>query len=611
MADQPADDLGKTLWKRADRRRTKRQGYFDARWQELSQYFWPDVSDINTEKTEGDDWFNRIFDSSPVRASQTCSVGVRNWVTPSTEQWLGLAPPYNLLKQAGSANPRLNRIGSNPASQQVDDSGRDEATRWCDELAGQLMDLLSASNFYSVVQTFNRSACTFGTALMFMEEGRASTFNFEQFKVGTYAIAENGEKVVDTVDRWFKLTARQAEQRFGKDRLSQKMKKALDAGKVDEEFKFIHCVLPMEDFSAIGGSFDREDTDERFAADMAFASVYLTEEEKVVVQKRGFEEMPYFCLRWSRWGTENQVWGCSPAFATLAEARQINFVKEMYQALAEKKAFPPVFVPDSVTGMVEQAAGSATTLPADDMARGVKPEQWLDKGEIQDMVEMLAEERASIQDAFFIKVFKALSQLGDKITESTYGAIALLQGENLEQFTGTFDQYRTELINLLVRRGIGIAYRGGLLKDPPQSLMVRPGSDPRAEPELAAPKINIKSRVTLALAQSKIQGVEKMLTTLMPFMEANPQIADNLNWNELTRYLGRGDGAPEGIFLPLKMVVEKQVQRMKMQKQELALKAAEIAAKGAGQLGKAPPKFQEMAGGLLDSASGGEQSQTG
>jgi len=56
----------------------------------------------------------------------------------------------------------------------------------------------------------------------------------------------------------------------------------------------------------------------------------------------------------------------------------------------------------------------------------------------------------------------------------------------------------------------------------------------------------------------------------------------------------------ENDFLPLKTVLEKQAKRVKMQQQELELKKAEIAAKSAGALGKAPPKFQEMAGGMLD-----------
>ena len=114
------------------------------------------------------------------------------------------------------------------------------------------------------------------------------------------------------------------------------------------------------------------------------------------------------------------------------------------------------------------------------------------------------------------------------------------------------------------------------------------------------PKINIKSRVTLAMSQTKIVGMKKMLTTLEPFMQTNPQIADNLDWNQLSRIVGRGDGAPEAIFTPLKTTIEKQQQRIKMQQQEMKLKAAEIAAKSAGALGKAPPQFQQKAGEMLD-----------
>jgi hypothetical protein len=584
------DDLGLRLFKRADTLRTKRDQNFLSSWNDVSNYFWPDISDINSEKDPGsEDWFDRIYDTSPVRASQTCSVGVRNWVTPSTEPWLDLSPPYNLQRaaQSGSKNPRMQRITS-PTSQAIDDSGQDEATRWCADVASQLLNWLSECNFYSVIQPFNRSACTFGTALMYMAEGKQTTFNFEQFKIGTYCIAENEEKVVDTVFRWFKLTARQAEQKWGEEALPPKIKKALK-NKPDTEFKFIHCVFPNGDMKvgAIGPD------------GMAFASVYITEDEKVVVEQGGYEEMPYFCLRWSRWGTENQVWGSSPGFEVLAEARQINKVTQDYDSLVELKAFPRVLVPDSQDGIVEMAAASATVIRADDMARGVQPKEWLTEGSTQEVMEMLERKEAAINSAFFVDIFKALSQLEDKITESTYGAIALLQGEKLDQFTGTFDQYRTELINLLVRRAIGIAWRGGLLKDPPQALMVQ-GNDPKAEPQLAAPKITIKSRVTLALSQAKIIGIEKTLQALEPLMQANPSISDNFDWNQLTRTLSRGNGVDEIILSKLKDTLAKQDARQKMQKQELALKAAEIASKSAGQLGKAPPKFQEMAGQMLD-----------
>ncbi len=593
MPDQP-DELGLRLFKRAEKLRQKRNSRFDSDWQQLSQYFWPDMSDINTDKTEDEDWFQRIFSSRPIRASETCANGVRNWVTPSTDPWLGLARPFNLPSGGASLNPRLNRLSS-PSGGSPDDTGRDEATRYFDTLADHLLEWFSECNFYSVVQPFNRSGCVFGTGLMFMEEGKGTTFNFEQFKVGTYCIAENDQKVVDTVFRWFKLTVRQAAQKFGEDSLTDQMKEALAKGDEDKEFKFIHCVYPNDKFES--GMLGPKG--------MAFASVYLHENTKKTVSRGGFEEMPYFCLRWSRWGTENQVWGCSPAYEVLVDARQLNYFVQNYQALVEQKAFPRIIVPDSIYGEVEQAAGQATVVKADDMARGIVPKEWLTEGQVPELVEMIKNTTEDLNEAFFVNIFKALSQLKEKITESTYGAIALLQGENLDQFTGTFDQYRTELINPLVRRGIGIAYRAGLLKDPPQSAMVRPGRDPKAQPEMATPRVTIKSRVTLALAQAKVVGTEKTLQTLAPLIPDRPEIADNFNWNNLVRGVGRGNGMPESDFLPLKMTLQIQQQRAQMKQEELKLRAAEVAAKGAGALGRAPQKFQEMAGGLLDQASQG------
>ena len=610
MADEP-NRLGIALFKRADKLRAKRRSVFDPQFQKLSQYFWPDVSDINTEKTEDtEDWFSRIFSSRPIRASQTCSVGVRNWVTPSTDPWLGMAPPYGLTKAKGqSSNPRINRLSgpTAPAASTSGDPVKDEATRWCDEVASQLLEWFSESNFYSVIQNFNRSGCVFGTALMYMEEGDETTFNFEQFKVGTYCIAENKQKIVDTVMRWFKFTVRQAEQKFGRDNLSDEIRTCIDKGEFEKEFNFIHHCLPMKDFKAMGGDYEGSDMNERMAAGMAFASVYQIEKDKKICQKRGYEEMPYFCLRWSRWGTENQAWGCSPAWEVLSDARQINDFVMNYQALVEQKAFPRIIVPDSITGAVEMAAGEATVVKAEDMARNVMPKEWLTEGQVPELVELIEMTAKDINEAFFVDIFKGLSQLKEKITEATYGAIALLQGENLDQFTGTFDQYRTELINPFIKRAVGIAMRGDLLRDPPQALMVQKGKDPKSPKELAAPKISIKSRVTLALQQAKLVGTEKTLQILAPMMEQRAEIGDNFDWNDMTRTIARSNGQPESNLLPLKDTLAKQQARVQMQQQEMKLRAAEIAAKSAGQLGKAPPKFQEMAGGLLDQGSQQQQ----
>jgi len=598
MASLDDNELALKLFKRADKLKSYRNSIFDPRWQEISDYFWPDVSDINTEKTESTTgWFDRLYESTAMRASATCSVGVRNWVTPSTEPWLDLAPPTNLTKNAMARQPDMSQPGSarvqkllNPQSQPVDENGVDEATRWSADTAQTILQELAASNFYSVVQPFNRSACVFGTALMFMEEGKANLYRFEQFKVGTFVICENDEKTIDTVVRWFKLTIRQAAQKFGIENLPKKMQEAFDKKKYDEMYEFMHHVFPNDDFK-VG---------ELGTNGKAFASVYQTVVEKKIVSYQGYDEMPYFCLRWSRWGTDDQAYGCSPAFETLVEARQLNFVTQYQDALAELKAFPRLLYPDNLDGNIQLAAGGVTTYKADQPE--AVPREWLTQGDYQNTKEMLDDKRDALKKAFFVDIFNALGNLEDKRMTAT--EVSQRIGEKLDQFTGTFDQYRTDLINPLILRCIGIAYRANKLGKAPEALMVRPNNDPKEPMQLATPKINIKSRVTLAMNEVKNVGTEKTLGMLQPLAQMRPEIMDNFNFDNLVRMTGRNFGMPEASFRSMKEVVDLRNQRAQMIAKENALKNAETAANAAGKLGKAPQQLQDAASNQLQSAQG-------
>ena len=594
------DDFGLKLWKLSSDRKSARMAVFDPTWQDISDYFFPSLSNINTEKTEGtEDWTQRVYDTGPIRAGRKCSVGVRNWVTPSTDPWLGLQPPPNLTGQQSSAQPpaagsaRLRRITQAVASTEQQSDGMDDATRWTsDEAAGITQDLQS-SNFYATIQPFNRGACVFGTALMYCEEGKNEALRFEQYKVGTFTVAESDQRTVDTVDRWFKLSLRQAAQKWGKDNLPKKQREMIDKGKWDAKFTYLHHVLPMEDFKDMGGVIEGDEG--LGASQMAFASVWQDDQTKEVIMVGGYEEMPYFCLRWDSWGTDD-VYGYSPAFETLPEARQINYITQFSDALVERIADPRVLIPDNLTGEVDYAAAGVTVVKADALARGEVPKEWMTSGRVEDVTAMIERKQKAIDDAFFVDVFTAISQLGDKVTASTLGAIALLQGEKLDQFTGTFDQYTTEFINPLVRRVMGLRLRSGRSKAPPDSLMVQVGKDPKAPKELAVPKIQIRSRVVMALNEIKNAGTQKTIATLQPLAEAThgtiKDIMDNFDLDEIARGTGRDNGMPEKYLRTIKDMKAQRDARQKQVEKQMALEQAKLASESAKNLGKAPPPVQ-------------------
>ena len=230
------------------------------------------------------------------------------------------------------------------------------------------------------------------------------------------------------------------------------------------------------------------------------------------------------------------------------------------------------------------------------------PREWLTQGDYQNTKEMLDDKRAALNKAFFVDIFNALGNLEDKRMTAT--EVSQRIGEKLDQFTGTFDQYRTDLINPLVLRCIGIAYRAGKLGKAPQALLVRPNNDPKEPLQLASPKINIKSRVTLAMNEVKNVGTEKTLTLLQPLAQMRPDIMDNFNFDNLVRMTGRNFGMPEGSFRSMKEVIDLRNQRAQMIAKENALKNAETAATAAGKLGKAPQQLQDAASNQLQSAQG-------
>ena len=469
----------------------------------------------------------------------------------------------------------------------------DDATRWCQEAADECSAALSGCNFYSVIQPFNRGACVFGTALMFCEEGKAEALRFEQFKVGTFAIAENDQKQVDTVFRWFKLTHRQAAQKFGEENLPKRIQEAL-AKKPDEMNDYMHCVYPNEDYD---GKRMQE------GENMPVASVYLSQKDKAIVEKGGYYEMPYFALRWSRWGSEDQVYGCSPAYETVAEARQLNYVTQFGDALVELQAYPRFVYPDSLSGEVQLAPGGITTVKADDMARGVMPKEWMTQGRIDALEELKAEKRKAINEAFFVDIFTMLGQLQDK--RMTAMEVAQRVGEKLDQFTGTFDQYVTDLINPLVRRVLGILVRGGHIAQPPDSMFVAASDDPRAPRLLAVPKVQINSRVTLSIKQLRNVGLGNTIQTLEPLMQipAGEQIIDNFDLDNLARETARNNGVSEKVMRPIAQMLAIRQQRAKQQAQQQAMQAAESLGKGGAGLGKSPAFVQKAAQDAMDQSA--------
>jgi hypothetical protein len=564
MATQ-ADPLAEELLNRYQDLKAERDAVFMDDWQTISQYCLPQDSDINVKKTEGvAGWTEDIYDTTGIEAAQTLKMGQYTWLTPPNQPWAQYDPPDEL------------KDGEN---------SEDEATAWLGRASDITLKELARSNFYPMASMCYLGVGVFGTDLLIVEEGKKNALNFRHAKIGTYVIEEDDEGVVDTTMREFELTYRQAKQMFNKPEDSLPAKMA-DSAKgptgLRKKFKFLHCIFPREDSQRLPNRKD--------GAHKPIASVYISIEFRESVRVSGYDEQPALCSRFDKWGT-GSPWGYGPAFLTLPIMRQLNYVQQYLDALAELHAYPRVLVPDNLEGDVDLRAGGYTVINS---AEGsARPEEWATVGEYKLGLEMQEQRRKQLRDAWMTDAFKLLNSMPLLDKKMTAFEISQRQAENLSSFTPSLGRRVVEFLNPLMLRVFGILYRAGKFGAPPDSLMVDAGHGKRG---LVLPSVLITNRLTDALKALKNRATEETFQFLVPLMETKPEVLDLFDMDKVVRNYALNSGMAADDMRPQKganSVAAIRQQRAQMMQQQ---RTAELAEKMGGtvkDLGAAPEPLQK------------------
>lgn len=535
---------GKSLKERYDSLRQLRS-HWETLWSEIARYVMPRRSpgmqgSIITPGTVNE---TLLFDTTAVRANMTLANGQLAWMSPLEASWFALEP------QPGQG---------------------DDAKRWLSEATRTTRDALAVSNFYTAVHEFYLDRGAFGTACLYLEPGRRTELNAQAWPVGTFVIDEDENGTVDTVMREFKLTARQAIQKFGEAAVSEKIRKAhADGGaKANEKHTFLHAIYPRGDAERDKVKMD--------APNMPIASVYLEIDGCHICQVGGYEEMPVMVSRYLEWGTGmGELYGWSPSFAALPEARQVNFLQKMMDALAEKMAFPPVLAPEELEGEIDPNAMGVTYFSQSQS--GNLPREWMTQGSYDIGLQRIQERQKAINDAFHVDLFQMFAQLEKQMTARE---VAERSSEKLIQFSPTFSRLTSELFNPLLERVFGIMLRSGKLGAVPASMIV-PLDETRGF--VAPPRVTYASRIALALRALPSLGYQRTLERLSVTAQIAPAVLDNFDFDKAERETALTDGVPAEFLHPAQKVEEVRQQRAAalaaQQKQEQAMMAAEVASK--------------------------------
>ena len=483
---------------------------FETIWQECADYIMPRRQPgMDTCLSPSTARESRLFDITAVQANMTLANGQLAWMSPMETAWFAFEPP------AGGDDP--------------------EAREWLAECTQITQRLLATSNFYLAVHEFYLDRSGFGTACLYAEPGRKSPLNFMCWTAGSYVIDEDADGNVDTVFREFFLTPRQAAQKFGEENLSAKLREALAAGgaKAQQKFKFLHAIFPRED----------RDPSKREASQMPIASIYLERDGNHIVFEGGYEEMPAFVSRYLEWGSATgSLYGWSPAWAALPEARQLNHLQKMADALAEKMAFPPILAPEEMEGEVDANANGITYFSQDLVNRLPRPLN--DRGSVDAQLERIQERQKAVREAFHVDLFQMFAQLEKQMTARE---VAERSQEKLIQFSPTFARMTTELFNPLLARVFSILLRAGQYPAAPESLAQAVSE---TEAFIPVPAIEYSSRIALALRSLPTLAYHRTIERVGIIAGLGPDVLDNYDLDASERATALADGIPPKWLAP-------------------------------------------------------------
>jgi hypothetical protein len=340
-----------------------------------------------------------------------------------------------------------------------------------------MREVMARSNLYSVLPNRYAEEGTFGTAPMVLLPDDDDLLRAYPLAVGSYMLANNSRNQVDTLYRDFRMTARQMEQQFGKDKMSPTARNYLDKSP-ETWIDICHAIEPNDDRDA--KLSDNEN--------MAFRSVYWEKgsDKDTILRKSGFKTFPVMAPRWDVLGED--VYGTGPGSMCIGSTKAVQLMEMRKAELLEKGVRPPMGAPASLKGQrASILPGSITYL--NDMQVGaqfaplyeVQP-TWLGqlRGEIQADSEI-------IDTAYFVDLFLMISQMDSVRTAYEIATRKeeklLMLGPTLERQTDDLldplvDMYFNQMLEQSVPRWMGLLPGAPLLPPPPKELA---GLDLRVE----------------------------------------------------------------------------------------------------------------------------------
>jgi hypothetical protein len=539
MAKYDKESAGKEIVKKADKAfKSAERHNCEATWQLLAEFVLPSHNakffDDTSKGTRKD---ARVFDSTAIQCNRDLASAMHATITNPAMKWSKLRFKQDELND--------------------DKSGGE----WLMTATDAIHNALNDSNFDSQIGRGYQSLSGFGNMIIFHEElekdGVFQGFNFTAWHIAELCFVENALGIIDTVYRKFKLSLKQAAEKFG-EKIGEELIEKLETDPL-MELEFVHCISPRPK-----NEIELNDVGLAPADKRPIASVYVMKKGSKIVKEDGFYEMPVYVARWST--LPGETYGYSPAHVALPDTRTLNKVREESLRALAKSVNPPIFTTKQNMISGDLRPGKISHVRDINQIKEFVTQTRFDavKLEVEDL-------KGSIRSAFYID--KLLLPPRTETGEMTAYEIAQ-RLEQMQTILGpVLSRLNSEFLAPFILRCLKILFRAGQIPPiPPAVASKLPQTQGGSVLDFEIMFVNSLAR---SQQMSELRNVQSFLQETAALAQIDPQVLDNINGDAVISYMSKVRNIPENMTRDSKEVEGIRQQRAQQQQMQQAMSMGE------------------------------------
>lgn len=506
---------------------------FASHWDEVAQLIWPECRNTfyyGGYNYPGEKKADRQVDATGMLALQRFAAICDSLLTPANMRWHAL----------GTNNPYLNR------------------SRRVALYFEQVTDILFQQRYSPSAAFMGNnhanylSLGAFGTMAMFIDElddpiHHRRGIRYRAIPLGELFIYTNHQNQVCGFIRWFRLTAQQAYNMFGKDRFPEMLRPALEQ-QSQTMFDFLHHV-------GVRNDYDQKRIDKK---GKPYRSDYICMAGRCLVASGGYRSFPLAVGRYTQ--APNEIYGRSPAMMVLPALKTLNLEKRTFLQQGHRAASPVLLINDD--GLIDSVDLRPGAINKGGVSADGRPlVHVLPTGDIQVSKEMMDEERTLINDAFLVTLFQILTES----PQMTATEVIERTNEKGILLAPTVGRQQAEYLGSMIEREIDVASYLKMLPPMPPELREAQGEY----------EVVYTSPLSRAMKAQEAAGFMRTVESAIQLVSAtqDASIMDVFDFDVAMPAIAEIQAVPESWMADPKKIAQKRMDRAKAQQQQAQIQA--------------------------------------